>query len=164
MKWTAAYIVLIVGVNWAFTVVPLVELPAGLGMWPPVSIIVGVIFVVRDFAQKEVGHWVIPAMLLGAAISWFMASPVVATASVVAFLASETADWLIYTVTKRPFRDRVFLSSAIGTPIDSSVFLSMIGHFSIVGIITMTFSKMIAALFVFGWIKKNEILCGNSSS
>ena len=49
------YIALIVGVNFAFTVTPLIPLPNG-EMWAPLSLIVGFIFVVRDFAQRRVGH------------------------------------------------------------------------------------------------------------
>jgi queuosine precursor transporter len=123
--WVVAYIASIVLVNWGFTVVPLVSL-GDLGMWPPMSLVVGAVFVLRDYAQREVGHWVIPAMLIGGALSWWMASPAVAIASVSAFLISELADWAVYTFTRRPFRERVLYSSALGTPIDSAVCLALI--------------------------------------
>ena len=57
-KFTTLYIALIVAVNYAFTVVPLVKLPDGT-MWPPVALLVGLIFVARDFAQREGGHKVL---------------------------------------------------------------------------------------------------------
>ena len=93
---SVAYVLLIVLVNWLFTVVPLVELPGGT-MWPPVSLLVGFVFVARDFAQREVGHWVLALMAVGVVLSYFMASPQVAFASATAFLISELLDWAVYT-------------------------------------------------------------------
>ena len=46
------YVVLIVAVNYAFIVVPLVKLPDGT-MWPPVALLVGFVFVARDFAEVD---------------------------------------------------------------------------------------------------------------
>ena len=84
---TLIYIALIVLVNYAFTKVPLVALPGGT-MWPPVSLLVGFVFVARDFAQRDIGHGVIGAMLIGVAISYFMAGPQVALASAAALGAA----------------------------------------------------------------------------
>ena len=151
-KYSLAYILSILAVNYGFSLVPPVPL---LGeMWPPMSLAVGAIFVLRDFAQREIGHRVIIAMLIGACLSYVMADPLVAVASVVAFLVSETADWAVYTYTKKPVKQRILLSSAIGTPIDSAIFLAMIGYFSIGGVALMVASKMVAALAVVKIIKK----------
>jgi uncharacterized PurR-regulated membrane protein YhhQ (DUF165 family) len=145
-KYSIAYIVRILMFNVGFTLVPPVPL---LGeMWPPMSLAVGAVFVLRDFAQREIGHRVIIAMLIGATLSYLMADPFVAVASLVAFLVSESADWAVYTYTKKPLKQRILLSSAIGTPLDSAIFLAMIGYFSIGGVILMVASKMIAALLV----------------
>lgn len=152
---TIAYIALIVLVNWGFTVVPLIPLPTG-DMFPPMALAVGFVFVLRDYCQRSIGHWVILAMLGAGIISYFMASPYVALASVAAFLISEFADWAVYTWTKRPFAERVLWSSTLGTPIDSAVFLLMIGHFSWVAVIVMTLSKMLGALIVWQLVRKNE--------
>ena len=84
-KSVAFYIALIVLVNWLFTVLPLLPLPTG-DMFPPASLVVGFIFVLRDYAQRAIGHWVIVAMFFAGALSYFMASPYVAVASVTAFL------------------------------------------------------------------------------
>ena len=81
------YMALIVGVNYAFAVTPLIELPNG-EMWAPLSLIVGFIFVVRDYAQRRVGHQVLWAMLVGCVISWYMATPQLALASAAAFASS----------------------------------------------------------------------------
>ena len=147
MFWVLIYIASIVAVNYGFSVVPLVDLRP-LGMWPPMSLLVGAVFVLRDYAQRSVGHWVIPAMGVGILLSYYLADPYVAAASAAAFAISEACDWIIYTLTGRPFPQRVLASSAVGTPIDSAVFLSMIDHFSITGVATMTASKMLAALLV----------------
>ncbi len=152
---TLIYIALIVAVNWGFTVVPLVKMPGG-EMWPPMSLVVGFIFVVRDFAQREIGHRVLIAMLIGAALSYVMASPYVAIASAAAFLVSELADWLVYTVTKRPLSQRILFSSLIGTPIDSVVFLYGIGHLTVSGVAAMTASKLVGALIVWWMIRRRE--------
>lgn len=153
MKYTATYVALIVLVNWGFTVVPLVEMPGG-EKWPPMSLVVGFIFVARDFAQREIGHRVIIAMLIAAALSYLMASPFVAVASLAAFLVSEFADWAIYSFTKKPFAERILWSSVIATPIDSAVFLAVINHLSWFGVIAMTASKMLGAFIVWRLVRR----------
>lgn len=141
------YVASIVAVNYGFSVVPLVDL-GPLGMWPPMSLLVGLVFVLRDYAQRDTGQWVLPAMTSGVVLSYFLADPYVAIASACAFAISELIDWAVYTWTRKPFGQRVLLSSAFGTPVDSAVFLGMIGHFSIAGVAIMTLSKMVAALAI----------------
>ena len=151
MKWSIVYVVSIVLVNWLFTIIP------PIGIWQPTSVIVGLTFIFRDMAQREVGHWVFGVMLLGGIISYFMADPFVAMASVVAFMISESVDWVVYTFTKRPLKDRILLSSTIGTPIDTVVFTVMIGILSPANFIVMTASKMIGAIVVwFGLNRKDN--------
>lgn len=158
-RFTLLYIALIVAVNYGFSVAPLVKLPDGT-MWPPLSLVVGFIFVLRDFAQREVGHKVLLAMLIGAALSYVMADPYVAVASAAAFLVSELADWLIYSLTKRPLSQRIIYSSLLSAPLDSAVFLFGIGHFSIAGVVTMTASKLVGAVIVWWMIRKREATGG----
>jgi len=151
-KYTIGYIVLIVLVNIGFTIVPLVPLFGE--MFPPMSLVVGLIFVARDYAQKEIGHRVIVAMLFAGFLSWAMADPYVALASVVAFFISELIDWLVYSWSWQPFHQRVLISSVAATPVDSSVFLYMIGHLSYLNVILMTIAKMAGALVVWWMIRK----------
>ncbi len=158
-RFTLLYIALIVAVNYGFSVVPLVKLPDGT-MWPPLSLVVGFIFVVRDFAQREIGHRVLLAMLIGAALSYVMADPYVAVASAAAFLVSELADWLIYSLTKRPLSQRIIYSSLLSAPLDSAVFLFGIGHFSIAAVVTMTASKLVGAFIVWWMVRKREATGG----
>jgi len=148
--WAIIYLISIVSVNWLFTVIP------PIGIWQPTSMIVGLTFIFRDLAQRKIGHWVIPVMLVGGAISYVMADPFVAIASVAAFLVSEIVDWVVYTFTKRPLRDRILWSSAVGTPIDSIVFTAMIGILSPANVIVMTASKMVGAVAVWISLKKQK--------
>ena len=152
---TGIYIALIVAVNWAFSVVDPVILPNG-AAWPPVSLIVGFIFVSRDFAQREIGHWVIIAMLAGGAISYFMASPQIAMASVAAFLVAEFIDWAVYTFTGRTLSQRILLSSIVATPVDSAVFLYMAGFGSPFAVLIQTLSKLAGAVIVWWIVRQRE--------
>jgi uncharacterized PurR-regulated membrane protein YhhQ (DUF165 family) len=152
---TLLYVALIVSVNYGFTALPLVKLPDGT-LWPPMSLAVGFIFVVRDFAQREIGHKVLLAMLTGAALSYGMAAPYVAVASAAAFLVSELMDWLIYSLTRRPLSQRILYSSLLATPLDSAVFLYGIGAFSWLGVITMTASKLVGAVIVWWLLRRRE--------
>ncbi len=155
MRYAFLYVAIVVLVNYAFTRVPLLFLPGG-EAWSPVALVVGFTFVVRDYAQREIGHWVLPAMLAGGLISWYMASPAIAFASVCAFMTGELLDWAVYTYTRRPFSQRILLSSALSTPVDSAVFLAMVGIFSLPGVLMMTASKMVGACIVYYLAKQRE--------
>jgi len=154
-QYTLLYITLIAIVNWAFVVMEPIRLPGGV-IWPPMTILVGFVFVVRDFAQREIGHYILGAMGIGVVLSYFMASPQVAFASAVAFLISEMADWAVYTFTSRPLSQRVIWSSVISTPIDTFVFLNMLGFFSVTGAAVMTLSKLAGAVIVWWLIRRRE--------
>ena len=155
MKYALFYILAIVAVNCAFDAVPMFTFPSG-EIWTPVSLVVGFVFVLRDYAQREIGHYVLPAMLVGGLISWLFASAEIAFASVLAFFAGELLDWAVYTFTGRPFSQRVLLSSALSTPVDSAIFLYMVGMFSFSSVLMMTASKMAGALVVFFLARQRE--------
>ncbi len=151
--WTTAYIAAVVAINWLFVVVPMV--PVMGTMFPPVMLIVGFVFVFRDFAQREIGHWVIIAMLVAGGISYFMADPFVAMASVSAFLISEAIDWAVYTFTRKPLSQRILYSSAVSVPVDTLVFLQLVGIFDWTGFTLVTIAKMVGAL-VFWMVLRNR--------
>ena len=156
-KFTIAYIMSVVLINVGFVYVPLITFYDT--MYPPMSIIVGIIFILRDYAQREIGHKVIGAMVIGAVLSYVMANPFIAVASFVAFMISELTDWGVYTFTGKPLHERILISSLASTPVDSAVFLLMIGQFSLLACITMFVSKMLAALAIYFYLKnKNEQL------
>jgi uncharacterized PurR-regulated membrane protein YhhQ (DUF165 family) len=138
-----AYLAAIVAINFGFEHTSVVMLPGG-AVWPPMSIAVGAIFVLRDYAQRAAGDVAVMAwMIAGAVISYFMASPAIAAASLAAFVVSEAVDWLVYTTTKRSMAQRVALSSVISAPIDSAAFLYLIGMLSPTSVAIMTASKVI---------------------
>jgi uncharacterized PurR-regulated membrane protein YhhQ (DUF165 family) len=143
MLYFGIYVALILLVNLMFSWIPLVETP--IGMLSPTALVVGIVFVARDFAQRAVGHWVLAGIVIGAVLTWLMADPFVAYASVAAFVASELTDWVLYTVTKKPFYKRVWISSLLSTPVDTAVFLFMIDQVHIGTFILMVISKLVAA-------------------
>lgn len=151
MWYFVAYILSILVVNILFSYVPLIATP--IGMLSPVAILVGGIFVVRDFAQRAIGHHVLWGVVIGSILSYIMADPFVAVASVLAFASSELMDWALYTVTKKPFYQRVWISSLVSTPVDTFVFLYWINQMDIGTFILMILSKMIAAGII--WIYGN---------
>ena len=151
------YVFSVVLVNWLFSVVPPIVLPGG-EVWPPISLLVGFIFVIRDYAQRAVGHWVLVAMLTGAGLSYFMAGPEIALASMTAFMAGELLDWIMYTYTGRPFSQRILLSSLVSAPADSAVFLILINMAGFGAICIMTLSKLVGAYIVFLMVRRRENL------
>ena len=146
-KFSILYFVAVIVANLGFTYLPMIQLPAGQAL-APMSFLVGFIFVLRDYAQRELKHKVLAVMAAGVVASYLLADPFVAVASAAAFAISELTDWLVYTYTKRPMRERVLLSSAISTPIDSTVFMVMLGFFSLPGLLIMTASKLVGAVIV----------------
>jgi|APCry1669189034_1035192.scaffolds.fasta_scaffold04409_7 hypothetical protein len=89
------------------------------------SLVVGGVLVLRDLVQRSWGHRTVLLMLLAAAISYRLAKPQLALASALAFLVSETIDWGVYSLTHRPFADRVLLSVALSAPVDTALFLHL---------------------------------------
>lgn len=144
------YLLAILVANLGFTYLPMIQLPFG-EMFAPMSLLVGFVFVLRDLAQKEIGDKIIIFMIVGIVLSYILADPFVAYASAVAFAISEFTDWFIYNITKRPLKDRILLSSAVSTPMDSAIFMLMLGFFSWYGFAIMVASKMLGAFIV--WYK-----------
>lgn len=152
MKYTGLYLSSILVANLGFTYLPMIPLAGGQAL-APMSILVGFIFILRDYAQREIGHKVLAAMAVGIVLSYILADPFVALASAAAFAASELIDWAVYTRTKLPLKQRILISSAISTPIDSAVFMLVAGFFSWPGLIIMTASKMIAVAVIWKWMQ-----------
>lgn len=160
LRWVYVYVLLIPLVNWSFAHVPTVPMPDG-GAWSPMAIITGLILVFRDFAQREVGHWIFLPLMIGIAISFAMAPPAIALASAAAFAVSELVDWLIFTVSKRPLSERVLISSAVSAPLDSAVFwllasYSVPGVFTWSTILTAIASKLVGTYVVYRLLKRRE--------
>ncbi|MEZ5961189.1 MAG: VUT family protein [Hyphomonadaceae bacterium] len=154
-RWTALYVGLMPVINWAFAGIPTIPIAENLGGgdWHPFTIVTGLVLVVRDFAQREIKHWILAAMLLGLALSTLTAWPVIVVASGVAFLISETADWAVFTFSDRPLSQRILISSAISAPVDQALFLWLAsqvvpGMFALGSVVTGIVSKLIGAYVV----------------
>jgi len=117
------YIATIVAANWAITTFGFVSV--GFGLLAPAGVFfAGLAFTLRDITQDTLGRrWTYVAIVAGAALSGVLSGPL-AIASGLAFLASETADLLVYS----PLKERHWLwavaaSNSLGLVIDSALFL-----------------------------------------
>lgn len=119
MVFLAAYIASVVGINYAFGALPQFDI-----VW---SAWAGLIFVLRDMVQVRYGHWSLAAMAAACGLSYLLADPHIAIASATAFAVSETIDWIVFTVTGRPLRDRLWISAAASIPADTLIFFGLIG-------------------------------------
>lgn len=154
-RWTALYVGLMPVINWAFAGISTIPIPEdfGGGSWHPFTVVTGLVLVVRDFAQREIKHWIFGAMIVGLALSTLTAWPVIVVASGVAFLISETCDWAVYTFSNRPLSQRILISSCISAPVDQVLFIwlaSLVvpGIFAWGTILTGVVSKLIGAYIV----------------
>ncbi|MDP3492833.1 MAG: hypothetical protein Q8R82_06935 [Hyphomonadaceae bacterium] len=178
--WAYIYVALIPLLNWSFgrPEVPHVDLTPMFGgifgashniIFNPLTIATGMVFVVRDFVQREMGHRVLVLMALAIGWSFYYSWPVIALASGIAFAISETADWLLFTFTKYRLSTRILLSSALAAPIDTTVFLYgadlaqvMAGvaepgsQFNVANWIFFIIGKMIGAVVVSAMIRYRE--------
>src|SRR5262245_28091025 len=178
--WAFMYVALIPFLNWTFgrPEIPKVDLSPWFGalagpgneiIFNPLTILTGMVFVVRDFVQREMGHRVLILMALAIGWSFYYAWPVIALASGIAFAISETADFLIYTFTKYRLSTRILLSSALAAPIDTTVFLygadlarqMQLGDppgsmFNLANWILFIIGKMIGAVVVSWMIRRRE--------
>ncbi len=155
--WTGLYVGLMPFINWSFAAVPTLAIPAafGGGAFQPLAIVTGFVLVVRDFAQREIKHWIFGAMVVGLVLSSLTSWVVIVFASGAAFLISETVDWAVYTFVKRPLSQRVLLSSFASAPLDQMVFIwlasmapGQAGIFAWGTILTGIASKLLGALVV----------------
>ena len=162
--WTALYVGLMPLINWAFAGIDTIAIPEnfGGGAWHPFTIVTGLVLVVRDFAQREIKHWILGAMVVGLALSTLTAWPVIVVASGVAFLISETADWAVYTFSKRPLSQRIMTSSLASAPLDQLVFIGLAaqvvpGIFAWGTILTGIASKLLGAWIVSRIVARQEM-------
>lgn len=101
-------------------------MPVGFGVMAPSGVImIGLALVLRDLVQRRLGvGWAAAAVVVGAAISAFLAPPALVLASGAAFLLAEMTDLAVYTpLQRRGLVTAVAASSVVGLFIDSVVFL-----------------------------------------
>jgi uncharacterized PurR-regulated membrane protein YhhQ (DUF165 family) len=131
----AAYVASIVGANWMISHVGTLRggahvLPVFFGLDAPSGVyLAGFTFVARDIVQRLGGLWAgVTAIMVGAAISWWVATPALALASGGTFLLSETCDFTVYTpLQARNFPLAVVGSGLVSDVVDSTVFLTLAG-------------------------------------
>jgi hypothetical protein len=178
--WAYIYVALIPFLNWTFgrPDIPQADLTDLLGpvfgtahqiVFNPLTMLTGMVFVVRDFVQREMGHRVLILMALAIAWSFYYSWPVIAIASATAFAISEGVDWLLFTFTKYRLSTRILLSSALAAPVDTTVFLygadlaqSMAGlaepgsQLNVANWIFFVLGKMVGAVIVSYMIRRRE--------
>jgi uncharacterized PurR-regulated membrane protein YhhQ (DUF165 family) len=116
-------------------------------------LVVGFVFVLRDYAQREIGHKVLVATLVAGLITYSMVDPTIAMASVTAFVISEMADWAIYSFTRRPLQSRILISSLVAVPLDTIVFQHLAGYLSPAAFTTEVLSKALGVAVVWYLLK-----------
>jgi uncharacterized PurR-regulated membrane protein YhhQ (DUF165 family) len=149
--WVAVYIASIVLVNWLFVAV---------APWPTVfgdlylaNLVVGFVFVLRDYGQRQVGHKILLATLLAGIITYFMVDPAIAVASITAFALSEMTDWAVYSFTKRPLQQRILLSSLVSVPLDTLAFQCLASYLTPAAFSTEVLSKALGVFIVWYLLK-----------
>ena len=162
-----AYVAFIVLVNVLFVPDSLIE---GVTQWTTntwmgtlylANVVVGFVFVLRDYAQREIGHKVLLATALAGIPVYYFAGPGLAVASMIAFILSEMTDWAVYTFTKRPLQNRILLSSMFAVPVDTLAFQHLAGYLSPAAFVTEVVSKAIGVAIVWYLLR---LRVGNSES
>jgi uncharacterized PurR-regulated membrane protein YhhQ (DUF165 family) len=119
--WAISYILSIIIANILVDYFGIVNF---LGLTFPAGVVlVGLTFSFRDFVQKYWGTWKIWFFIIIAAFITLFMNWQLALASVSAFIVAETIDWLIFTITKKDFVQRILLSNTLSTPLDSILFV-----------------------------------------
>ena len=103
--------------------------------FPAGTIFIGLTFSLRDFVQREWGHFKVWYFMIGAlVVTTFMGVilshlPIplwkVALASGTAFLVSEAIDWAVFYFMKKDLVWRICVSNLFSTPIDSLLFVGI---------------------------------------
>lgn len=156
LGWTCLYFLTIVLANISLVWFTPIHLYGTL--LPPAIFASGFVFVLRDFAQREIGHLVLGAIAAAALATYFLAGPGVALASTSAFLVAELADWVLYSLTKRPMSQRVLWSSLISVPLDTTIFFYLLGILDLMSLVLGIAIKLIATLVFWCCLSVRETL------
>lgn len=101
-------------------------IPVGFGLSAPSGVLmVGAALVLRDAVQEAFGSkWAFASVILGVIISYLLADPWIAFASLTAFALSELLDFAVYTYIREKGRAlAVLMSGIVGAIADSAAFL-----------------------------------------
>ena len=155
MFFLIAYISSVVLINYAFSSAPHLDV-----IWSAWG---GLVFILRDMVQTRFGHGALVAMLAALVLSYITSEPAIALASATAFAVSELIDWLVFTITRRPLHDRLWLSSALSIPIDTFIFFGMIGALTPAVVGTAMASKFAGVTVVWlamAWRARKRVVTG----
>jgi len=119
------YVGTVVVANWASTHWP--ALSVGLLVVPAGTLWAGATFTLRDLLHDALGpQGVAAAIVVGAGLSWLLATPGIALASVMAFAVSELLDSTIYARLRTHSRLRAMVGSNVaGLLVDSVLFVPL---------------------------------------
>lgn len=130
--WLAAFAAMVPVANWLIGHVgncipngPCI-IPVGFGLYAPSGVLaIGAALVLRDQVHRHLG-WqaALAAIGIGAVLSFAIATPALAVASLVAFSLSEVADLGVYApLARRKLWAAVVASGIVGAAVDSALFL-----------------------------------------
>ncbi len=157
-----AVLVVMVGFNNYPLLIPIPFSEETFSFW---AIVVGAWFILRDFAQREIGHKVLFLMSLVVLLGLYFASPGYVIASVGAMFLSEILDYLIFTLQRGSFAQRVIRSSVAASFVDTlaffylaDIFLPEKGFllFTPATIIAETIAKITAIAIWYYWLGGKE--------
>lgn len=163
IKFTLGYMAMIPFINVLLPRMPMIDFGGGT-KFTPVSLLVGFIYILRDFSQNEIGRKnIFFAMAMAGMLTYLLAHPAQAAASLIAFLCGELTDWLVYSTMKRPLSQRVLVSNLISIPVDIIVVLMGL-QFAMPGFLAlnpfnfmiMYASNMASAVLVFYVLRHKE--------
>jgi uncharacterized PurR-regulated membrane protein YhhQ (DUF165 family) len=149
---TISYLLLIFLVNFLFPILPMCTVFGQ--SFSTADVLVGVVYILRDFAQREVGGKILYVMIVGCVLSYLLADKLISIASICSFAVGETIDWGFFTYTRKPFSQRLLTSSAISVPADSLVFLYLINQLNLAGFLVMSTAKILGVFSI--WLYWNR--------
>jgi uncharacterized PurR-regulated membrane protein YhhQ (DUF165 family) len=101
-------------------------IPLGFGIMAPSGVLmIGLALFLRDVIYEKFGYqWTLGAILVGSVLSYLLADPFVAIASITAFLISELSDFFVYSKVRDKSKPLAILASgSVGSVLDSVIFL-----------------------------------------
>jgi queuosine precursor transporter len=135
--------------------------PVGFGLLAPSGVWASAVsFPARDVVQRTGGRWLgIAAIIIGAAVSFWVSDPHIALASGLTYLCSESLDMAVYTpLQKRWFVPAVLVSGCAAIVLDSVLFLHLAGLYStaaVEGLILGKFWVILVAVPVTWGLRKS---------
>ncbi len=115
----------------------------------PGTLLVGLIFVMRDYTQRLIGDWVAAFMLIATIIVYFRVDRDLAYYSALAFLVSEAIDQMAFhALKKEDLKDRILWSSAVATLFDGALILHGLNKLTWPNYISHYVGKMLATFVI----------------